>query len=133
VTKSALAIAAALTLAAPLAYAQNMNQPPAAPAKPHATQSSFTTQTGDLRASKLIGSTVYDVQNENIGSVKDLVLDKTGKVTGVIVDVGAFLGMGGKYVAVGLNDIKMDNDRLTLDRSKDQLKQEPAYQLTNQS
>jgi hypothetical protein len=36
--------------------------------------------------------------------------------------------MGGKYVAVSLNDLKMNNGRLTLDRSKD-LKSAPTYQL----
>jgi sporulation protein YlmC with PRC-barrel domain len=79
----------------------------------------------------LIGSTVYDVQNEKIGSVQDIVLNKDGRVTAVVVDVGTFLGMGGKDVAVSLNDLKMNNDRLTLDRSKDQLKSAPTYQLSS--
>jgi hypothetical protein len=39
--------------------------------------------------------------------------------------------MGGKDVAVSLNDLKMNNDRLTLDRSKDQLKAAPTYQLSS--
>jgi len=39
----------------------------------------------------------------------------------VVVDVGSFLGVGGKYVAVPPTDIKTDNNRLTLDRTKEQL------------
>lgn len=132
-SKSALTLAVSLMLgAAPIAYAQNVNRAAPAP-ETHATSAAFTTQSGELRASKLIGSTVYDVQNENIGSVKDIVLDKSGRVAAVVVDVGTFLGMGGKYVAISLNDLKMDNNRLTLDRSKDQLKSEPAYKLANES
>ena len=50
----------------------------------------------------MIGSTVYDVQNRDIGSVKDLVINKDGRVAAAVVDVGTFLGMGGKYVAVPL-------------------------------
>jgi sporulation protein YlmC with PRC-barrel domain len=90
---------------------------------------SFKTPAGDLRAAEIIGSTVYDVHNRNIGSVKDIVLDKDGKVSNVVVDVGAFLGMGGKYVAVALNDIKMDNDRLTLNRTKEELEAAKEFQL----
>ena len=39
--------------------------------------------------------------------------------------------MGGKYVAVPLTDIKTDNNRVTLDRTKEQLQQIAAYQLEN--
>ncbi len=79
----------------------------------------------------MIGSTVYDVQNRDIGSVKDLVIDKDGRVADAIVDVGTFLGMGGKYVAVPLSVIKTDNNRLTLDMTKEQLQQAQAYNLEN--
>lgn len=132
--KSAITVAVAAMLAgAPLAYAQT-TQPAPTPMPQHgATSASFTTQSGDLRAGQMIGSSVYDVQNQNIGSVKDIVLDANGRVTAVVLDVGSFLGVGGKYVAVALNDLKMDNDRLTLNRTKDQLQNAPEYQLQNNS
>jgi len=76
-----------------------------------------------------MGSTVYDLQNRDIGKVKDLVLNKDGKIDAVVLDVGTFLGMGGKYVAVPLSDIKTDHN--TLDRTKEQLQQMAAYQLEN--
>src|SRR5947209_404765 len=79
-----------------------------------------------IRAEKFIGSTVYDVQNRDIGKVKDLLFDKGGKIDQAVLDVGAFLGMGGKYVAIPLKDIKMDNNRLTLDMTKEQLKSAQA-------
>jgi sporulation protein YlmC with PRC-barrel domain len=82
-----------------------------------------------MRASKIIGGTVYDRNNAKIGDVKDLVLDKDGKVADVVLDVGGFLGMGGKHVAVKMSDIKTDNNRLTLDRTKDELQQAANYQL----
>lgn len=81
----------------------------------------------------MIGSSVYDVQNRKIGSVKDLVLDKDGKVAAVVVDVGSFLGMGGKYVAINMSDIKADNNRLTLDRTKEQLQQMAQYRLEDRN
>jgi hypothetical protein len=51
----------------------------------------------------------------------------------VIVDVGSFLGMGGKNVAVKLSDLKTDNNRLTLDRTKEQLQQMANYSLEDRN
>jgi sporulation protein YlmC with PRC-barrel domain len=114
---------------------------PAAYAQTSATPDTHTGTTGEvskmgiqpdqLRASKMLGSTVYDVQNRSIGKVADLVLDKDGRVDGVVIDVGTFLGMGGKSVDVKMSDIKTDNNRLTLDRTKEQLQQMASYQLEN--
>jgi sporulation protein YlmC with PRC-barrel domain len=84
-----------------------------------------------MRASKLLGASVYDRHNESIGKVEDLVLDKDGRVAAVVVSVGSFLGIGGKNVAVEMRNIKTDNNRLTLDRTKDQLEQAANYQLTD--
>ena len=119
------AFAMMVAVASPAAFAQT-NPAPAAGA-PMAN----TIQDNQIRASQFIGSTVYDVQNRNIGSVKDIIINRDGRVASVIIDVGAFLGMGGKYVAINMADIKTDNNRLTLDRSKEQLQQAQAYQLTN--
>jgi sporulation protein YlmC with PRC-barrel domain len=124
------ALALMMAAAAPAAFAQSV-APPNAPSSSRATHSSFTTDSGQLRASQLIGSTVYDVQNQNIGSVKDIVLNREGKVSAVVIDVGAFLGVGGKNVAVGLNDLKTTNNRLTLAQNKSQLQSAQPYRLTN--
>ena len=88
-------------------------------------------QSDEVRASKMIGTAVYDLQNRDIGKVSDLVLNKDGAVDVVVLDVGSFLGMGGKYVGIPISDIKTNNNRLTLDRSKEQLQQMAAYQLEN--
>jgi len=99
-----------------------------APAASAATDNAATTMaSGEIRASKFIGSSVYDVHNAKIGSVKELLFDRSGRIEQAIVDVGTFLGMGGKLVAIGLNDIKTDNNRLTLDMTKDQLKAAPEF------
>ena len=122
------AAAAALFMAtAPLAYAQ----PAARETTVAMVSSSGVIQSDQIRASKMIGSSVYDVQNRDIGKVQDVILDRDGRVAAVVVDVGTFLGMGGKDVAVQLSDIKSDNNRLTLDITKEQLQQAQAYQLEN--
>ncbi|MBV8131679.1 MAG: PRC-barrel domain-containing protein, partial [Alphaproteobacteria bacterium] len=118
--------AAIIAAAAPGAYAQTSTMPAARTAV-----TSHIIQPDEVRASKMIGSSVYDLQNRNIGKVSDLVLNKDGAVDVVVLDVGSFLGMGGKYVGIPINDIKTNNNRLTLDRSKEQLQQMAAYQLEN--
>jgi len=127
VTKTISAVALALALgAAPLAVAQT----------PHygsAGQAEEVIQPNQMRASKMIGSAVYDVQNRKIGKVRDLVLDRGGQIAVVVVDVGSFLGMGGKNVAVKPSDLKTDNNRLTLDVTKEQLQQMANYRLEDRS
>lgn len=132
-TKTMSAIALALLLgAAPVAYAQTAQHPTNAQMT-NANRAEETIQADQIRASKMIGSSVYDVQNRNIGKVRDLVLDKDGKIAAVVVDVGTFLGMGGKSVAVKLSDLKTDNNRITLDRTKEQLQQMANYRLENRT
>jgi sporulation protein YlmC with PRC-barrel domain len=123
----AAAFATILIATAPIAYAETAPQSRA----PAASATGGQIQSDQIRASKMIGSAVYDVHNRKIGRVKDLVLDRDGQVASVVVDVGAFLGMGGKYVAVGLRDIKTDRNRLTLDMTKEQLQQAQNYRLEN--
>jgi sporulation protein YlmC with PRC-barrel domain len=112
-------------------YAQTMNKEPAAPAARSAATHQL--QPGQIRASEMIGSSVYDTQSRDIGKIKDVVLDRQGKVDLVVLDVGAFLGMGGKYVAVPMRDLKTANDngkvRWTTDMTKEQLQQAQAFNL----
>ncbi len=118
------AVALALAAGAPVVCAQTATTHDAL---------AHSIQTDEIRASKMIGSAVYDVQNRKIGSVDDVILNKDGKVDAVVIDVGSFLGMGGKDVAVLPSDIKTDNNRLTLDRTKEQLQQMAAYNLENKN
>jgi hypothetical protein len=83
----------------------------------------------EVRANKIIGTSVYDRQNQDIASVKDLILDKDGKVADVVLSYGTTAGMGGKYVAVSYSSLKFDHNRLTLDQTKEQLAAMPAFQL----
>jgi sporulation protein YlmC with PRC-barrel domain len=100
---------------------------------PSASTSIQTIQPDQMRASKIIGADVYDRDNEKVGDVDDLILDRNGEVAHVVINVGEVLGMGGKDVAVHMKDIKMDNNRLTLSQTKDQLRQAATYQLKDQT
>lgn len=65
---------------------------------------------GQWRASKLIGLNVYNDNNEKIGSIEELIVDKSAKVDDVILGVGGFLGMGEHYVAVPTEKLKWVNE-----------------------
>ena len=66
--------------------------------------------TGQWRASKLVGVDVYNTANEKIGDISDVLLDPSGKVTGVIIGVGGFLGIGQHDVLVQLDQLKFVNE-----------------------
>jgi sporulation protein YlmC with PRC-barrel domain len=65
---------------------------------------------GQWRASKLNGLNVYNDNNEKIGSIEELIVDKSAKVDDVILGVGGFLGMGEHYVAVPMEKLKWINE-----------------------
>jgi sporulation protein YlmC with PRC-barrel domain len=65
---------------------------------------------GEWRASKLVGVNVYNENNDKIGDINDVILDKSGKVDNVILGVGGFLGMGEHYVAVAYDKLKWSNE-----------------------
>jgi sporulation protein YlmC with PRC-barrel domain len=91
-----------------------------------------TTITQDISADRLIGTTVYGNDNDNIGEVGDVVFDKGGAIQAVIVDVGGFLGVGEKPVAVQLDALNVQKDtngdmKLMINANEDQLKNAPTY------
>jgi sporulation protein YlmC with PRC-barrel domain len=58
------------------------------------------------RASKLVGLDVYNDQNEKLGDVSEVLIDKSGKVAGVVIGVGGFLGMGQRDIMVEMSKLK---------------------------
>ncbi len=88
--------------------------------------------TNEMRASKLIGSAVYDSGDQKIGSIADLIVDRDGRVTDVVVGVGGSLGAGDKNVGVKMADLKRGkDDHLVSSATKDALKQMAAYDLNH--
>jgi len=63
---------------------------------------------GGWRASKFIGSAVYDDQNQKIGTVDDLIMSGKDKVAVAILSVGGFLGIGNKLVAIPFDHLSYD-------------------------
>jgi sporulation protein YlmC with PRC-barrel domain len=61
----------------------------------------MTTSTGHtaaIRAKKVIGTNVKDMQGKKIGEIEDIVLDKqSNNIMFAVVSFGGFLGMAEKY------------------------------------
>src|SRR5919199_3127197 len=125
-----------MTASNAFAQATQSNNPPAAKADDKADQHAAAQHIRDdqVRASKFIGSNVYDKDNNKVGDINDVILDPDGKVAEVIVGIGGFLGIGEKNVALKMSDLKRGQDnKLMLDKSKDELKQMASFDLTYES
>jgi sporulation protein YlmC with PRC-barrel domain len=89
---------------------------------------------GEWRASRLIGQTIRNAANESIGDINDLMVDKSGKVTAVIVGVGGFLGIGEKNVSVPFEKVSFSRDAnnavtATASLTKESLQSAPEYRF----
>ena len=98
-------------LLATVAFAQTpaatTDKPAAAPAAAAASDTSFQ---GNWRSSKVVGLSVYNDNNESLGSINDLLMDKSGNVKAVVIGVGGFLGVGEHLVALPLDKVKFVNE-----------------------
>jgi sporulation protein YlmC with PRC-barrel domain len=121
------------------------NPAPADPAAPVPDASTDTTTTAaidkstlteipatDIRAEEMIGTTVYGANDANVGEIGDVVLTADGKVDAYIIDVGGFLGVGEKEVAVGSENLAFMTDKdgekyLYTNFTKEQLDAAAAY------
>lgn len=74
------------------------------------TKSGSASSAGLWQASKLIRLNVYNQQNEKIGDIQELMLDKGGKIELVVIGVGGFLGMGQHDVAVKWSDLQFSEE-----------------------
>jgi sporulation protein YlmC with PRC-barrel domain len=93
----------------------------------------FFTADHQVRASKVVGASVYNDQNQTIGSIDDVLMsDSTHKVNTAVISVGGFLGMGSKLVSVPFDQLKVNNDRIVMPgATKTSLQSMPGYRYTN--
>jgi sporulation protein YlmC with PRC-barrel domain len=107
--KYALTGLAASAMLVTVAFAQSpgATTDKAAPAAAATDTSSFH---GNWRASKVVGLSVYNDSNESIGSINELLMDKSGGIKAVVIGVGGFLGVGEHLVAMPLDKVKFVNE-----------------------
>jgi sporulation protein YlmC with PRC-barrel domain len=86
---------------------------------------------GSINASKVVGVNVVNNANDTVGEISEVLLDDSGKVSGVVVDVGGFLGLGSHPVKLAWKEIKMMSKdgalQAIVNMDKAALKEMPAY------
>jgi uncharacterized protein YrrD len=91
----------------------------------------------EITADNLLGANVYDVNDENIGSVSDIVMGAEGQAEYAVIDIGGFLGLGTHTVAIGFDEMQVLHDegwadlRVYVDASQEELENMPEYEATN--
>jgi sporulation protein YlmC with PRC-barrel domain len=75
-----------------------------------ATASDSALKGSTWRTSKVVGLSVYNDSNESLGSINDLLMDKSGNIKAVVLGVGGFLGVGEHLVAIPFDKIKFVNE-----------------------
>ncbi|WP_104016959.1 PRC-barrel domain-containing protein [Roseovarius nitratireducens] len=87
----------------------------------------------DVSTDMLTGKTVYDVNDNDVGDVTDMILDKDGKITNVVIDFGGFLGIGSSQASLQFEELTIvtnkgyEDVRLYVDATKEQIQDLPRY------
>ena len=126
--RTVLAGVAAIALAVPASAADRNS---AATAMPDAA---FIAKQlpGERLANTIIGMAVEDVSGQKVGKVNDLVIGPSGTITGAVIGVGGFIGIGEKNVAVSFDRLKPKTAKgeekvMALSVTKQQLENAPDY------
>jgi len=101
-------VAAALMTS--VAFAQTPSTTPSTANSGSAIGSDSSSHKGEWRTSKLMGLNVYNDNNEKLGDINEVLVDKSGKITAVVIGVGGFLGIGENNVAVSFDKLKFVNE-----------------------
>ena len=110
-------------------------QAPAAKPSTDVAQGTYLTEQApdQVSANTYIGQSVYNANNESIGSINDLIMKKDGGIVAAIVGVGGFLGIGEKDVAVPMEKIAIAQNtqdgslKLTTSETAESLKAAPEF------
>jgi sporulation protein YlmC with PRC-barrel domain len=151
-----LAIAVAVAMASTAAFAQSNTVSPATPPPGVSAQSGTTgnaatqaasgirtadsatlavrfvdVKPAELMTTMLLGANVYNNQKEKLGEIEDLAIENRRDVTGVVVSVGGFLGIGESYVVLDPKTVVVSQKDGTweafVDTTKDTLKNAPKF------
>jgi len=89
----------------------------------------YFTADHQVRTSKVVGASIYNDQNQSIGSIDDVLMsDSDHKAGTAVLSVGGFLGMGAKLVSVPFDQLKIQDDKIVMPgATKASLEAMPEY------
>jgi len=88
--------------------------------------------TAGLTSEEMLGIGVYGIDDQQIGTIGEVLANDDGTIDAIIIDVGGFLGLGAKPVAVGYENLTFstdtrDNRYLFINATREQLETQPTY------
>jgi len=119
----ALSLAAVSATAQPFPADKTQAPPPSPPS---------VTLIDPADAQGILGREVRSAADENMGRIVDVIVDRAGQVRAAIIDFGGFLGVGSRKIAVDWNALHFTRaddkaNRVTLELTRDQVKEAPEY------
>ena len=99
----------------------------------------FTTNqaAGQWLVGTMWDKSVYNAAGKSIGELKDVLIDKDGKVTALVIGVGGFLGLGEKNVAVDFDYLQKNGGitpgHVTLGMTEEDLRNAPKFERSSSS
>lgn len=76
-------------------------------------------------ADRIVGKAVIGKNGEQIGDISDVLVDKTGKVAGLVMNRGGTMGVGGSNVVVPWNKVQIQGDQLSAQMTEQEVMQLP--------
>lgn len=105
--------------------------------RPSANRFTTNQAQGQWLVGNLWDKSVYNAAGKSIGELKDVLIDKDGKVSALVVGVGGFLGLGEKNVAVDYDYLQKNGgitpNRITLGMSEEDLRNAPEFERSSSS
>lgn len=102
--------------------------------RPEVTREGYqAAEATELTADKLTGARVYGPKDEDVGEINRIILNDQGQVDRVVLDVGGFLGVGERQIAVTMDELnivknaKGDDFRVYIDADQANLKAQPEF------
>jgi sporulation protein YlmC with PRC-barrel domain len=101
--------------------------------------SAFKTEqaAGEWRSANYVGKPIVNASGEKIGDINDLLFDRSGQITTVVIGVGGFLGLGEKRVALPFEAITYSDDggkrQIMVPLTKEALMAAPDFKLTEKT
>ena len=78
-----------------------------------------------LQRNQVVGKTLYDRNNKKVGQIESVQEASAGNILSAELDVGGFLGLGAKRVAIPANQLQLEGDRLITSMTADQIRNLP--------
>lgn len=83
---------------------------------------------GTLGSDEIVGKSVVSQQGEEIGNIDEVVMDTNSQQQLAVIDVGGFLGIGEKSVAISFDQLELSDDgRVRSDLTRETLQSQPEY------